>query len=106
MKRSGPLRRRSHLRRVSAKQRLREAEWRQAREAALKRDGYWPTCPALGIHDGDCEGGIEVHHRLPRSAGGTHDLDNLLVLCAKGHRFVHTHPEMSYARGWLLRRTA
>lgn len=30
-----------------------------------------------------------VHHRLPRSRGGTHDLANLVALCGDGTRGCH-----------------
>ena len=79
--------------------------WFAARDAALERDGHWPTCHRLGL-TGPCWGGVEVHHVLRRSRGGGHDLDNLLTLCAGHHRYVHEHPAESYERGWLKRGAA
>ncbi len=32
---------------------------------------------------------LEIHHRRPIAAGGTHELDNLLVLCWRCHRRLH-----------------
>jgi len=32
---------------------------------------------------------LDVHHILPRAAGGTHDLTNLIPLCSHHHRLVH-----------------
>jgi 5-methylcytosine-specific restriction endonuclease McrA len=44
----------------------------------------------------------ELHHRKPRSAGGSHEVENLLPLCASHHGEVHGNPESSYAEGYLL----
>lgn len=111
MKRTAPLRRTKPLARSpwrwNAQQRRRRDDWKRQRELALARDGHWPTCEQNGIHPGEqCRGGLEVHHKLPRSAGGGHDLDNLLTLCSYGHQVVHAHPTESYDRGWLIRRGA
>jgi hypothetical protein len=46
----------------------------------------------------------QMHHRLMRSQGGRHTAENLLDLCAEGHRYVHAHPNLSYEVGWLLKR--
>lgn len=82
-------------------------DWQAGRDRALEAANHWPTCHEHGLHPGEmCEGGIEVHHRLPRSGGGSHDLDNLLVICSKAHRYIHAHPAESYERGWLLKRSA
>ena len=55
-------------------------------------------------HAGCTGAGTEVHHRLMRSQGGGHDEENLMLLCATAHRYVHANPEYSYERGWLLHR--
>ncbi|HXA33387.1 MAG TPA: HNH endonuclease signature motif containing protein [Acidimicrobiales bacterium] len=54
---------------------------------------------------GEHLGGLSVHHRLRRSQGGTNDLENLLLVCARHHRHIHDHPAASYEAGTLLRRT-
>lgn len=46
--------------------------------------------------------GTVVHHRKLRSQGGTNDPANLLLLCAGCHDYVHGHPALSYAAGYLL----
>ena len=33
--------------------------------------------------------GLEMHHIVPVSAGGTDDLDNLIAICANCHRLAH-----------------
>jgi len=44
---------------------------------------------------------LEVHHVVPRSRGGSNDLENLTCLCSACHRLVHRHgmvkePEAGY----------
>lgn len=34
---------------------------------------------------------LEVHHVVPRSAGGANDVANLVTLCSRCHGFVHEH---------------
>jgi hypothetical protein len=48
--------------------------------------------------------GSQLHHRLMRSQGGKHTVENLLDVCATCHAHIHAHPEQAYERGWLLRR--
>lgn len=33
--------------------------------------------------------GLEVHHKIPRSLGGSNDKNNLIVLCGKCHAILH-----------------
>ena len=70
------------------------------RDAVGRRSNGW--CEIIHLN---CSGrATEVHHRLMRSQGGGHDVDNLLHLCGAGHRLVHDNPEHSYGKGWLLHR--
>jgi hypothetical protein len=51
--------------------------------------------------------GTQIHHRLPRSAGGDDTIDNLLYVCGFGnvdgcHGDCHSHTDR-YRNGWLLR---
>jgi len=48
--------------------------WKNQRLRVLKRDGY--ICAYCG---GDA---TQVDHVIPRSAGGGHELDNLVACCA------------------------
>ncbi|WP_394341817.1 HNH endonuclease [Natrarchaeobius halalkaliphilus] len=72
---------------------LKSAEWRRAdgdwsahsedgRDEALERDNH--ECQRCG-EDTD----IEVHHLIPRSAGGPDKAENLVTLCSKCHSWVH-----------------
>ena len=48
-------------------------KWKDQRVRVLKRDSY--TCAYCGLDAN------QVDHIIPRSAGGTHDLDNLVACC-------------------------
>ena len=48
-------------------------KWKDQRVRVLKRDNY--TCAYCGLDAN------QVDHIIPRSAGGTHDLDNLVACC-------------------------
>lgn len=69
-------------------------EWRNAdgdwsahgedgRDDALERDNH--ECRRCG-EDAD----IEVHHLIPRAAGGPDEAENLVTLCCECHTWVHT----------------
>jgi len=73
--------------------------WAEARAEARRRDG---SCIArrFGIESA-CTGGLHVHHILPRSRGGKHDLANLATLCLGHHAYVHDHPKEAKSLGLL-----
>jgi hypothetical protein len=48
-------------------------KWKDQRVRVLKRDNY--TCAYCGLDAN------QVDHIIPRSAGGSHDLDNLVACC-------------------------
>jgi 5-methylcytosine-specific restriction protein A len=52
--------------------------WRRQRRRALVRDRH--RCAVCG------DPAVEVDHIIPRSAGGTDDLDNLRAVCRPCHR--------------------
>jgi ATP-dependent DNA helicase RecQ len=53
------------------------ADWVNIREAVLRRDNY--KCLECGTPCHSAE--ADVHHLLPRSAGGTDEPSNLVTLC-------------------------
>lgn len=58
--------------------------WRQARAAALERDGH--TCTVAAWFGGLCAGPLHVHHlRRPEHGGAPYDLSNLGTVCARHH---------------------
>jgi len=70
-----------------------ETQWQEARQIVLDRDGH--KCV---ISDGTCEGGLDVHHVIPRAQGGPDDPSNLITLCDKHHAARHPTLQVSLAR--------
>lgn len=69
-------------------------EWQKIRMRVLVRDNF--TCQAHTILDKEPCGEtklrkLHVHHILQRQYGGTHDLDNLITVCAACHMDIHPH---------------
>lgn len=91
---------RTPLRRVSDKKRVKDAEYAAARkQVEFRSRGFCEaTTPACltGRHEAH-----HVHHVKRRSQGGGHDVDNLLHLCFPAHEWVHAHPAEARERGWL-----
>ena len=54
---------------------LNSRRYRSQRERVFNRDGR--SCAICGMDEGE----MHIDHIIPRKAGGTHDLDNLRVLC-------------------------
>jgi 5-methylcytosine-specific restriction endonuclease McrA len=54
---------------------LNSRRYRTQRDRVFARDGR--ICQICGIDEGE----MHIDHIIPRKAGGTHDLDNLRVLC-------------------------
>lgn len=73
--------------------------WEETRRVALRRDGY--NCA-----EGD-RPSLDVHHRVPRSAGGTDEASNLVTLCDGCRARRHPNLQVSLSRRsierWALR---
>ena len=54
---------------------LNSRRYRGQRDRVFSRDGR--ICQICGTDEGE----MHIDHIIPRKAGGTHDLDNLRVLC-------------------------
>ena len=52
-------------------------------KAAIRE--YGNKCDQCGWDAARCD----VHHRVPKSLGGLHTLDNAIVLCPNCHRVIH-----------------
>ena len=65
--------------------------WPAVRLAVLMRDGY--RCTMCG----KAEEHMEVHHILPRCAGGADNPRNLRTLCTKCHDIVHHDLDISHS---------
>lgn len=111
MKRGGPLKRNTPLKRSGFKQDRVSAQLKRTRakrkslavpkdiyEAVLARDA---GCKAAGVAPGQCQGRIDPHHILRRSQGGPDTMENLVSLCRAHHSWVHDHPGESYELGFL-----
>jgi ATP-dependent DNA helicase RecQ len=70
-------------------------EWTKVRDGVLLRDNH--RCVECGVQCGRTD--ADVHHLLPRSAGGTDEPSNLVTLCDGCHA-AH-HPKLA---GRLARR--
>ena len=55
-----------------------------SKNACLNRDNY--KCKCCGLKKGT----LEVHHIIYKSKGGSDDLDNLITLCRKCHKDLHS----------------
>ena len=105
MKRSGPLRRNTPLRRtgrlnpMSDKRRKALGERKEVREEVLDRDGY--TCTAKDIlPDIDCWGPLDVDEIIGRGRGGDWlDPENCQTLCRAHHMWKHDNPEKALELG-------
>ena len=81
---------------------------REERYAILVRDNF--RCVVCGIGGKDSDIILEVHHKLPRSCGGSNDPSNLETLCRKCHFIWHyghcpeglplTFSELKKKGGW------
>jgi hypothetical protein len=94
---------RTPLKRMSRKQKVKKRLWQQARRETESRANGW--CEA---HiDGVCVGrGCHAHHIRRRAQGGADDPSNLAWVCAPCHDWIHRHPWSAYEQGLLARTTA
>lgn len=77
-------------------------------DAVMRRDRW---CQAGTYEFGSpnpCIGHLVVHHRRVKGMGGSADPtvnspDNLVVLCDRHHKEVHSNPSRGYECGLLLR---
>lgn len=113
MKRGGPLRRLTPLRRgkrLPAQSRKRKAELearRDVRMAVFDRDGHRCVLAARVLLAGErvpaCFGPITPHHLRKASAGGPYTPDNLVTLCAGHNEWVENAPLQASALGLVIR---
>jgi hypothetical protein len=69
-----------------------DVSWEQARKQVLERDGY--ECQFCGVsdeaHREEHTNGLDVHHIIPRSDGGSDSVRNLVSLCRSCHRTMES----------------
>ena len=72
----------------------------------MERDGG--RCFRCGAFLHSAWPGYSCHHRRLRSGGGTDTPENRIMLCGSGttacHGWVHAHPSVARAHGWLASR--
>jgi len=74
-------------------------QWRAVRNVVLERDSR--ICRACG--DTCSQGEADVHHLIPRSAGGVDDPSNLITLCDGCHAAHHPNLQGTLARRMIER---
>jgi 5-methylcytosine-specific restriction endonuclease McrA len=100
MKRGGRLKRRTPLKRVSAKRLAEAPERAEVRRITLARAGH--RCQAPGAFGLLCGGGeLEVHevHSRGTTPGSHLDPDVTMALCPNHHRYATDHPAEAHAAG-------
>ena len=101
MKRSGPIQRRTPLKKSSGLKAKRRGLDTDVRSQVFIRDG---GCRGRAlIPELSCWGRLDPHHILRRSQGGQDSPDNLVTLCRAHHDWVHGNPESSRNLGLLKR---
>jgi 5-methylcytosine-specific restriction endonuclease McrA len=63
---------------------LKALDWRKVRAVVLARDKH--RCRACSSSHG-----LDVHHVIMRSLGGSDEAQNLIALCRDCHQSVHGH---------------
>ena len=75
-------------------------------DAVLEREHYSCALCGMGVGPEGRGVGWSIHHRLRRSQGVDHSIQNLLLLCGSGttlcHGRVHAEPAAARAGGWML----
>ena len=97
LKRKTPLKAKARMKSVATPP---DAEWSEAREAALRRDLFCCQARRRGIPE-PCFGHTHVHHIKRRSQGGSHQLENLVTLCLWHHHWVHANVAAARELGLL-----
>jgi RecQ family ATP-dependent DNA helicase len=76
-----------------------DQRWREVRKVVLARDEY--RCKECG--DACSHGEADVHHLIPRAAGGLDDPANLITLCDGCHAVRHPNLQGTLARRFIER---
>ena len=69
--------------------------WRKIRAKYVREHPYCELC----FKEGRMKRVEEVHHKLPLSKGGTHDVINLISLCQSCHARIHAKDGSRWNKG-------
>ena len=100
MKRT-PLKRTGRISPVSKRRRARDASYPSSRTAIYERAEGMCEARCTTSCAGD---GHQVHHVAGRGGPDPHRLDNLKLVCAACHEWVHQHPEAARRQGLMATR--
>src|SRR3989442_15894730 len=76
-----------------------DQRWREVRNVVLARDGH--VCRSCG--EACSRGEADVHHLIPRAAGGVDEAANLITLCDGCHAAHHPNLQGTLARRMIER---
>jgi ATP-dependent DNA helicase RecQ len=76
-----------------------EAAWQEVRHVVLERDEH--RCRDCG--EAAARRDLDVHHLIPRSAGGHDEASNCITLCDGCHAARHPHLQVSLSRRMMQR---
>lgn len=98
MKRSGPLKRRTPLKRQSKKAARKQQKYTETRQEVAA--AAFGKCQARA--DSRCQMlGDQAHHLKRRSQGGKDTPENLIWVCWRCHNWIHANPEKARAADLL-----
>lgn len=90
-----------------SKRKRTERVWaaKKAADVALREEVLMRCHGDCEIRSEVCTGRVQhVHHVLRRGQGGAYDLDLVRGACMACHTYLHANVELSYEKGWLVRR--
>ena len=95
LKRKTPLKRGGRLRLVSKKRA------KQNKAYSIYRNLYLNNHTACEICGGKA---CEIHHKKGRFGERLNDMQYFMAVCRGCHHWIHTNPQIAYAKDYLIRR--
>jgi hypothetical protein len=80
---------------ISDKRKKQQAAYKVLREAFLKQHPMCGVFPHLAA--------TQIHHTRHRENERLNDTKYWLAVSDAGHKYIHSHPEESYSKGWLIK---
>lgn len=82
---------------IGKRARRRMRRWNNEKRLAYETCGG--LCEVIG--PGCTQEATDPHHKKPRGRGGADTKENTVWCCRTCHRWIHEHPKLSKAAGWL-----